>query len=132
MMDWVWQLIVSLWKWLTKLRPVGNLSATHITTEGNMERYRLSWTPSPSYHVDRHEVWIGLDGGATAKAYDCIASAVTQDISVPTGATVSVFVRTFADNGKQADSELLEFDATDETDVLPVSGLRVDWQEHQP
>ena len=133
-MTWLWYIIRLFWAWLTRssVRPVGQLTATHIGGNDNMEGFRIAWPPSPSLNVDRHELYVALDGGSPTKTHDLIASAVSQDVEVPTGATVTAFVRTYGDNGTQADSAHLVFEATDETQVLPVGGLTATWLRHTP
>jgi hypothetical protein len=132
-MTWLWSLLVSIWRWITRprVKAVTQLTATRIEWEGDMERFRIGWTPSPSLNVDRHEVFVALDGGAAAKVADAIASATSTEILVPSGASVKVFVRTFGDNLTTADSAQISFEATDQTPVKPVSGVTATWLGHE-
>jgi hypothetical protein len=83
--------------------------------------------------VDRHELHGSINGGPPVPlATGIFASAVSTEVDLALGQNVDVFVRTFGDNGTQADSAHVTFTVQNGESVQPVSGLTANWLQHIP
>lgn len=96
-----------------------------------MERYKITWTPSPSTFVQSRKFLWTLDGGAEHEN-DLQAFDTFIDVDVPTGSVVVCRTRVIGDNGKTAENTPLTFTATNEEPVQPDGPLTATWIAHIP
>jgi hypothetical protein len=111
--------------------PAIHLSITYNGRINNMERYKLTWTPSPDTFVEKQQVLAGENGATPAQEGDDLpSSASSTDVVFTTDAQVVLFIRTIGDNESQADSAQLTFKAGNLEVVRAATGLAVEWKEH--
>ena len=96
-----------------------------------MERYRISWIPSPSTFVEKRQLLGKIGGGPETLLVDNLpSSAFTTIIDLVTDSAYEVYTRVFGDNSTTADSVHVIFTAQNKEQVLPDTGLTIEWMGH--
>jgi len=115
-----------------QVKPVTNYSFT----EGQMERYRGSWNPSPSAFVEKHAQMIQFDGEAEQIRVDNLPSsafeAYVDFADSEVGKSGLAWLRTYGDNGTVADSLKIRFTVVNAQQVAPVEDYGFVWVSHAP
>jgi hypothetical protein len=98
-----------------------------------MEKYRIGWIPSQSDFVESRDVFAKENGGPTITVATGLPSSSNQiDANFTTGASVEVWTVVHGDNGTQAESFHLSFNAVNTQSVQPDTGLTATWLSHVP
>jgi hypothetical protein len=88
------------------------------TRSNNMENLKISWSLSPSTIVESQQVFIAVNGAASAQVGTDLASNISELlVSYPAGTTIVVTVQATGDNGTKAMSA--------PSDPFPVKDLMV-------
>lgn len=113
--------------------PATNLTITYKGRIDNMEKYTLDWVPAKKPFAETQQVFAAIDGAAPVQIGGDLEPQIdTFDVSLKTGAAVSIFVRTIGDNESQADSAPIAFTADNQDKIDAATGLSVKWVEHIP
>lgn len=115
------------------VRAVASFTFTHISHEGNMEKFKATWTPSPDTFVEKHNLVYQFPGGAEVVGPDLPSSAIETYVTfegADLGSTGSVWVRTTGDNGTVDNCNKLTFTVSNSQTVRPVENFAFTYVGH--
>lgn len=130
LLSWLGRIFRKIFR--TEVRPATQLSAQYLGKDGQMERYRFQWIPSPSTFVEKVALVHTSGGDPEVVGADLPPSTVETTAEFITDAQIQAWIRTWGDNGTVADSPRIDFIATNNEAVLPANGLTVNWEAHIP
>jgi len=115
-----------------KLKPAKHLSHEHISSENNMEKYRLNWVQSTSSNANTQDVVATINGGAqTVLASGLLITTFSIEYDFEQDATIDWWVVTHnADLTQAVDSVHDIFVATNLEPLSPATGLTHEWLSH--
>jgi len=128
-----WQSIVKWFRGIFKKQVHAVNSFTFIQVEGNMEKYKGTWTSSPSSFVEKHNLVYQFAGAGEVVGPDLPSSAIDTTVTFADGdlgKSGFAWVRTTGDNATVGNSSKVAFTVSNAASVQPVENFGFAWAEH--